>query len=45
MARSYPKCEVKFDLIAEVADHLSRDHGIDVQTLIGADLLGRSRQN
>jgi len=43
MARSYPKCELKFELIAEVADHLSRDHGIDVQTPARADLLGSSR--
>lgn len=44
MARACPKCELKFELIAEVADHLSRDHGVDVATPAGADLLGKSRQ-
>lgn len=44
MAHSCPKCELKFELIAEVADHLSTDHGLDVQTPAGADLYGDSRK-
>ena len=44
MAHSCTKCELKFELIAEVADHLSTDHGLDVQTPAGADLYGDSRK-
>lgn len=44
MARACPKCELKFELIAELADHLNTDHGVDVTTPAGADLLGSSRK-
>ena len=43
-AKACPKCELKFSLSAEVADHLERDHDTKVQLPAGADLLGRSRK-
>lgn len=38
--RSCPKCDLRFELLAEVADHLNRDHGIEVSLPSGADVLG-----
>lgn len=42
--KTCPKCELRFELSAEVADHLSKDHGVSVQLPAGADLLGASRR-
>lgn len=39
-----PKCDLRFDLSAEVADHLERDHGLKVDLPPGSDLLGRHRK-
>lgn len=42
--KTCPRCELRFELLAEVADHLARDHGVEVQTPAGADLFGSSRK-